>query len=135
MTNQILVSLGLLAILGGNTLSHQSTQGSQFASSHMKEQGWVPVTMTQPATAEAGSTFVGTVTLMGAPTQDEVVSLGTNSSSCFAYLPATVTVPAGSTSVSFSATFATAVNGNVSITASACGGSVKGSTYVWFTIG
>jgi len=81
-----------------------------------------------PTTITAGSTSTGTVTLSGpAPTVGTTVKLTSNKPS-LASVPASVTVPAGSTSGTFTVTSsASAGNSSVTITAS-LGGISKSAT-------
>lgn len=69
-----------------------------------------------PSVADAGSAVSWTLTLDVPASGDEVFTLSTSSGS-FSSLPATVTIPSGQKTVTFSGTLATTASGDVAVTA------------------
>ena len=89
-------------VIGATTTNPNYAPGSGTITIHDNETTTLAVTL--PATAhETGGTLVGTVTSGQAPTRDITVQLASNDTSQLT-VPATVILPAGQTSVNFTAT-------------------------------
>lgn len=125
LTHKLTKSLVVLAVLSAIGLVSAGSMGA------LRPDIIIPIITTiSPSNAAPGQTLNITVGLNNAPAQDVEVAISTNKPGFFTNLPSSVTVPAGQSQKTFSATLTTSANSPVTVTSTLNGTSSSGSANV-----